>query len=104
MLELPFAPTHVPRVLKGIDAIAASITGFFTQFADDFNIRVKNVYYIEGKDAAVAEFAVTATVVPTGKAYNQDYILYLRVENGKIVFYREYFDGARIAAASTPNK
>ena len=101
VLEMPYAPPHVPSVLKGIDTIAQSVAGFFSQFSD-FKIDVKKVYRIEGEDAAFAEFAVTATVILTGKTYNQDYILYLRAENGKIIFYREYFDGARIVAAFTP--
>lgn len=42
---------------------------------------------------------MTATVVHTGRAYAQEYIAYLRAENGKIVVYREYFDPTRIAAA-----
>lgn len=102
VLEMPYAPSHVPSVLKGIDAIAQSVSGFFSQFSD-FNIEVKKIYRIEGEDAAIAEFAAKATVIPTGKTYSQDYILYLRAENGKIAFYREYFDGSRIVAAFTPD-
>jgi len=101
VLEMPYAPSHVPSVLKGIEAIAQSVAGFFSQFSD-FKIDVKKVYRVEGEGSAIAEFAVTATVIPTGKTYNQDYILYLRAENGKIVLYREYFDGSRIIAAFTP--
>jgi ketosteroid isomerase-like protein len=101
VLEMPYAPPHVPSVLKGIDAIAASIKGFFGQFTD-FRIDVKNIYPIEGDDAAVAEFSATAKVIPTGKTYNQDYVLYARAENGKIAFYREYFDSTRIMAAFQP--
>ncbi|MEK6419359.1 MAG: nuclear transport factor 2 family protein [Burkholderia gladioli] len=102
VLEMPYAPAHVPSVLKGIDAIAQSVGGFFSQFSD-FNIEVKKIYRIEGEDAAIAEFAAKATVIPTGKTYNQDYILYMRAENGKIARYREYFDGSRIVAAFTPD-
>ncbi|KAF4331589.1 hypothetical protein FBEOM_14657 [Fusarium beomiforme] len=103
VLEMPFAPAHIPRTLKGIDAIAESVTGFFNQFDDEFYINVKKIYRVEDDDAAMAEFSVTATVIPTGKVYNQDYILYLRAENGKIVLYREYFDSSRITAAFTPD-
>jgi ketosteroid isomerase-like protein len=101
VLEMPYAPPHVPRVLNGIDAIAQSVSGFFSQFSD-FNIEVKKIHRLEGEDAVVAEFLATAHVIQTGKTYNQDYILYLRAEGGKIVFYREYFDGSRIVEAFTP--
>jgi uncharacterized protein len=102
VLEMPYAPPHVPSVLNGIDAISQSVQGFFGQFSD-FNIEVKKIHRIEGEDAAIAEFAATATVIPTGKPYNQEYVLLIRAENGKIVFCREYFDGSRIVAAFTPD-
>jgi ketosteroid isomerase-like protein len=102
VLEMPYAPAHVPSVLKGIDAIFQSVQGFFGQFSD-FNIEVKKIHRIEGEDAAIAEFAATATVISTGKIYNQDYVLFVRAENGKIISYREYFDGSRIVAAFTPD-
>ncbi|KAK2007055.1 NTF2-like protein [Colletotrichum eremochloae] len=104
VLEMPFAPAHTPRILKGIDAIAESVKGFFDQFDDDFKIDVQNIYGIEGEDAAIAEFSVVATVIATGKVYDQDYIVYLRARNGKIELYREYFDSARIIAAFAPIK
>ncbi len=102
VLEMPYAPAHVPSVLKGIDAIFQSVQGFFGQFSD-FTIEVKKIHRIEGEDTAIAEFAATATVISTGKIYNQDYVLFVRAENGKIVSYREYFDGSRIVAAFTPD-
>ncbi|UKZ81864.1 hypothetical protein TrVFT333_009640 [Trichoderma virens FT-333] len=103
VLEMPFAPPHVPKVLKGIDSIAESVSGFVQLLGDDFEINQKSVHLVQGEDAVVAEFSMTATAKPTGKIYNQDYILYLRAEDGKIVFYREYFDGPRTAAAFTPD-
>lgn len=104
VLEMPFAPPHVPKVLRGIDEIAKSVSGFFQLLDDDFEITQKSVHPVQGEDAVVAEFSVVATAKPTGKIYNQDYILYLRVKDGKIVFYREYFDGVRTAAAFTPDR
>jgi ketosteroid isomerase-like protein len=64
---------------------------------------MKKIHRIEGEDAAIAEFAANATVIPTGKTYNQEYVLFIRAGNGKIVSYREYFDGSRIVAAFTPD-
>ena len=102
VMELPFAPPQVPGVMKGIDTIDKSVRGFFEQFRD-FQIEVKNIYPVEGEDAAFAEFAATATVIHTNKAYNQDYVLFIRAQNGKIVLYREYLNPMRIAAAFTPD-
>jgi ketosteroid isomerase-like protein len=102
VMELPFAPPHVPGTVKGIDPIEKSVRGFFEQFRD-FQIQVKKIYPVEGEDAAFAEFAATATVIHTNKTYKQDYVLYIRAENGKIVVYREYLDPTRIMAAFTPD-
>jgi hypothetical protein len=42
-----------------------------------------------------AEFQGHPAVTATGRAYHQDYVVYLRARNGKIVLIREYFDAAR---------
>ncbi|KAL7931668.1 NTF2-like protein [Trichoderma chlorosporum] len=102
VMELPFTPPPGPRVLKGIEEIK-QFSGALEQLGDDFKITQKNVYQIQGEDAVFAEFSMRATVKPTGKIYDQDYVLYLRAENGKIVFYREYFDAPRVTAAFTPH-
>lgn len=102
VMELPFAPPHVPGVTKGIDMIDKSVRGFFEQFRD-FQIKVKDIYPVEGEDAAFAEFAVTATVISTNKTYDQDYVLFVRAKDGKIVLYREYLNPMRIVAAFTPD-
>jgi uncharacterized protein len=51
------------------------------------------------QNAVIAEFSATATVIATGRPYNQAYIAYLRAEKGKIAFYREYYDATRVVAA-----
>jgi hypothetical protein len=89
------------RRLSVVDAIAESVGGFVGALRDP-HITIKNVYQIEGEDAVVAEFAMTASVIPTGKHYSQDYVCYLRAANEKIAFYREYFDAGRTAAAFSP--
>jgi hypothetical protein len=102
ILEMPFgASAGIDTTLSGVDAIAESVGGFVGALRDP-HITIKNVYQIEGEDAVVAEFAMTASVIPTGKHYSQDYVCYLRAANEKIAFYREYFDAGRTAAAFSP--
>jgi uncharacterized protein len=101
VMEQPFGGSAgVDTPLKGIEAIATSVKGFLDALRD-FNINVKKIYRIQGEDAVIAEFSATATVIPTGRPFNQDYIAYLRAEKGKIAFYREYYDAARLVAAFT---
>ena len=47
-------------------------------------------------------FTARATVVGTGRPYDQNYILYLRAEGRKIAVLREYFDAPRVVAAFQP--
>ncbi len=44
----------------------------------------------------------TATMLTTGKPYRQTYISQLRVESGRVVRFREYFDRRALVAALTP--
>jgi len=45
----------------------------------------------------------TATMATTGKPYRQTYITQIRVEDGRVMRYREYFDRAVIMEAMTPD-
>ena len=38
-------------------------------------------------------------IKPTGRRYEQDYVLFVRVESGKLAAIREYFDPVRAALA-----
>ncbi|PTB63669.1 NTF2-like protein [Trichoderma citrinoviride] len=101
ILEMPYAAAPHPTRVEGIDAIATTAWWFAMCMADDFNVQIKKMYPVEGDDAAFVEYVMVGTVKTTRKLYEQDYISYFRVENGKIVLFREYFDTARVAAAFT---
>jgi uncharacterized protein len=102
VMEFPYgAAAGVASPLRGIDAVARSVAGFLDNVRD-FAIVVGRLYVVQGEDAVLAEFTATATVISTGRAYDQAYILYLRAENGFIVELREYFDATRVIAAFRP--
>ncbi|BBX65975.1 hypothetical protein MSAS_51490 [Mycobacterium saskatchewanense] len=99
VMEFAFgASAGVASPCRGIDEIAASVKGFLDS-VQDFKISGVIIYQIEGDDAVIAEFSGTANVAATGRTYNQDYIVYLRAQDGKIIHVREYFDPARTVAA-----
>ena len=50
-------------------------------------------------EGAVAEAKAEGLIKPTGRIYQQDYVLFLRAAGGEIAFLREYFDPARAAKA-----
>ncbi|KAL7943704.1 NTF2-like protein [Trichoderma barbatum] len=103
VVEMPYSPHPHPTRVEGIDGISAAVSGFVGSMGDDFNVKIKKIYPIDGEDAAFVEFVMAGTVTMTGKKYEQNYVSYFRAENGKIVLYREYFDSSRIAAAFVPD-
>ena len=101
-MEYPYgAYAGVSSPLRGTAAIAKSVKSFLDDVRD-FQVEVLKVYPVEGEDAVLAEFTARATVISTGRPYNQNYILYLRAEGGKIAVLREYFDAPRVVAAFQP--
>jgi uncharacterized protein len=102
VMEYPYgAYAGVSSPLKGIAAISKSVKGFLDDVRD-FQIEVLKIYCVQGEDAVFAEFTARATVISTGRPYNQIYILYLLAEGGKIAVLREYFDAPRVIAAFRP--
>ena len=99
VMEYPYgAYAGVSSPLKGIGAISKSVKGFLDNVRD-FQIELSKVYRVEGEDAVFAEFTARVTVISTGRPYNQNYILYLLAEGGKIAVLREYFDAPRVITA-----
>lgn len=97
--ELPFAPAlgH-PARLVGRDRVLEHV-GWFVGAVENF--RFYDLQIHPGVDAAEASAEVKAEglIKPTGRVYQQDYVLFVRVENGKLAFIREYFDPVRAALA-----
>jgi hypothetical protein len=89
---------HVDSPLVGIEVIAKSVKGFLDAVTD-FRPGRLTLRKIEDEQAVLAEFSADAQVRKTGRHYHQDYAIYLRARNGRITFYREYFDPTRIVAA-----
>ena len=102
VMEYPYgAYAGVSSPLRGIATIAKSVKSFLDDVRD-FQVEVLKIYRVEGEDAVLAEFTARATVIGTGRPDNQDYILYLRAEGGKIALLREYFDATPVIAAFQP--
>ena len=57
------------------------------------------IHALADGDAAVAEVKAEGLIKPTGRAYRQEYVVFLRARAGKITFLREYFDPVRAARA-----
>lgn len=59
----------------------------------------QEVHPFADPEAAVARFKAEALIKSTGRAYRQEYVLFLRAAGGKIALLREYFDPTAAAKA-----
>jgi uncharacterized protein len=97
--ELPFAPAlgH-PARLVGRDQVLGHV-GWFVGAVENFRFYDLQIHPGSDPDQASAEVKAEGLIKPTGRIYQQDYVLFVRIENGKLAFIREYFDPVRAAVA-----
>jgi uncharacterized protein len=97
--ELPYAPgIGHPGKLTGRDAVLRHAAWFLGVVAD-FRFFDLRVYEFTDPETALAEVRAEGTIKPTGRKYEQEYVVLLRSSRGKIVFLREYFDPIRAEKA-----
>ena len=97
--ELPFAPAlgH-PARLEGRDQVLAHV-GWFVGAVENFRFYDLRTHPSANPLEVSAEVKAEGVSKPTGRIYEQDYVLFVRVDNGKLAFIREYFDPVRAALA-----
>lgn len=97
--ELPFAPAlgH-PARLEGRDQVLGHV-GWFINAVENFRFFDLRIHPGASPLEASAEVKAEGLIKPTGRIYEQEYVLFVRVENGKLAFIREYFDPVRAALA-----
>jgi ketosteroid isomerase-like protein len=101
--ELPYAPAigHPVR-LSGRTEVVHHVT-WFLGAVEDFRFFDLKVFPLADPEGAVAQVKAEGRIKPTGRMYQQEYVLFLRATGGKIAFLREYFDPSRAAKAlNTP--
>jgi len=97
--ELTYAPSlgH-PARLSGREEVVRHAT-WFVGAVEKFRFFDLMVHAFADPEGAVAEVKGEGIIKTTGRVYHQDYVVFLRVEGGKIAFLREYFDPVRAATA-----
>ena len=92
VFEHPYSPPGYKKQVVGKQAIAEYMSGF----PDRFDVREFNVVGLiqnEVGTEAFAEITCKATAITTGRAYNQHYVGFMRVnEAGKLVLYRDFWN------------
>jgi len=97
--ELAYAPAigHPARLSGRAEAVRH--VNWFLGAVENFRFFDIRVYAFVDPQAAAAEFKAEGLIKPTGRFYQQDYVVFLRAVGGKIAFLREYFDPVRAAKA-----
>jgi uncharacterized protein len=101
--ELPYAPAigHPVR-LSGREEVVHHVT-WFLGAVEDFRFFDLKMFPLADPEGAVGQVKAKGIIKPTGRIYEQEYVLFLRAMGGKIVLLREYFDPTRAAKAlNTP--
>lgn len=99
IVEFPYAPSlGYPTRIQGTTAIAELMNATTTKFGP-FSFTDISITLSESKDEAWASFHGEASVPETKKIYRQDYAAFMRVRDGKIVYYREYWNPCYFAEA-----
>ncbi|WP_224369006.1 nuclear transport factor 2 family protein [Hyalangium versicolor] len=92
VVEFPYAGSlGVPSRLEGLEAIRR----YFVETPKHFRGLVfSNIrrYLTTDPEVAFGEVHGSATIASTGRRYEQDYIMMVKARDGRISFYREYWD------------
>jgi ketosteroid isomerase-like protein len=98
VMELPYAPTPLPKRYDGLSAVLAfqrSSAALFSSFA----IEVERVHVVEGATVVVAEYRSEGVVARSGGPYRNRYITVFELDPGaRIRRWREFYDPAVQAA------
>lgn len=96
VIEFPFAPADGVRRLEGRAALIDYLTGLGTMI-DIVSVGIPIVHRSVEAGTFILEFTGVGRGVATGRAYEQTYISVIRVEGGRIVHYRDYWNPEVIA-------
>jgi ketosteroid isomerase-like protein len=97
--ELAYAPAlgHPARLSGRVEVVRHAT--WFVGAVQNFRFFDLRLYPLADPEGAVAEVKGEGLIKATQRIYQQDYVVFLRAKDGKIVFLREYFDPVRAAKA-----
>ncbi|WP_282027291.1 nuclear transport factor 2 family protein [Ruegeria faecimaris] len=91
LFEMPFAPEGAVRELRGRDALLAYLPKAGELIAFE-SMSLANTHKSTDGETFTLEFTCTAANAETGTRYDQDFISVVRVGNGSIIHYRDYWN------------
>ena len=100
VMEFPYAPADGVARLEGRTALIDYLAGLGTMI-DIVSVGTPTVHRSVDAETFILEFTGTGRGVSSGKAYEQTYISVIRVSNGRIVHYRDYWNPDVIAQVAS---
>ncbi len=91
VMEFPYAPPGMVTRLEGKAAIAVHLKNLGGMLAFD-RMSEPVVHGSTDRDVFVLEFSGHGKGVETGEPYDQQYVSVIRLRDGKIVQYRDYWN------------
>lgn len=91
VMEFPFAPTGLPRQVRGRVDLAAYV-GRFGKLLEISEIGTSQVHRTTDPEVIILQFTATGRAVKTEKPYNQTYVSVITARNGHIVRYQDYWN------------
>ncbi|GLJ00724.1 nuclear transport factor 2 family protein [Sphingobium sp. BS19] len=94
VLELPYGPSiGIPERIEGKDAARA----MFQSVIDSFGLRFTDIEIFEMLDPSMVVVTYRGSGSAGDHPYNQRYVCLLKFREGRLLFYREYFDNKVLA-------
>jgi len=94
-LELPFVVDPFPKSVEGFDNVMAFMESV-PEFAEEENLYDFTISsFAEDPNELVAEY-VSDMKLKSGREYKNTYVVRVTIKDGKMVRFREYFDGIKL--------
>ncbi|MCC5036349.1 nuclear transport factor 2 family protein [Streptomyces sp. WAC 00631] len=93
--EFPYAPDGFPAKLEGRAALAAYMRGY-PEYVDLREILRLEIHETREPGTIVAEWRGTGRMVASGAAYDMPYVAVVKVRDGRMTHYRDYWNPAAI--------
>jgi hypothetical protein len=90
--ELPFAPPGIPRRLEGRETLREYFAAITSTLLKHTRFENMTVYETADPGVIIAEYDAHGTVTSTGRSYQLRYVQVMKVQEGQITLWRDYWD------------
>ncbi len=99
VVDLPYAPQHHTGKLDGKAHVLRFLTNIGVYF-EGVQIGEPTIYETSDPNVVIAEYTGSSTSKETGLPYNQNYVAFVTVKDGKIQHIREYYNPIKVLVAT----